>query len=142
MTTLSRLALMAAATVLAQPALAEIVTDSVELTGAAQVPPVETAGTGTAEVTVDTEGMTVAWVITYEGLTGEPVAGHFHAPAGPDETAPPTLDIFADLAEGSVEVTAEQMEQITSGMSYINIHTAEYPDGEIRGQVMAMDAAE
>ena len=55
---------------LLSPALAEEMMFSTELTGAAEVPPVETAATGTADVTVDTEAMTVAWTVTAEGLSG------------------------------------------------------------------------
>lgn len=123
------------------PAWAEEMMFSTELTGAAQVPPVETEATGTAEVTVDTEAMTVSWTMTTEGLSGDPVAAHFHGPAGPEETAPPVIDISENMMEGSAEITAEQMQMIQDGMTYINVHTEANPDGEIRGQVLAAEAA-
>ena len=119
------------------PALAEQMMFHADLTGAAQVPPVDTAATGTADVTVDTEAMTVSWTVTAEGLSGDATAAHFHGPATPEESAPPVIDISANWQEGSVEITPEQMQMIQDGMTYINIHTEANPDGEIRGQVMA-----
>ena len=131
-------ALLALATTgLLSPAGAEQMMFRADLTGAAQVPPVETTATGAADVTVDSEAMTVSWTVTHEGLSGDPVAAHFHGPAGPEETAPPVIDISENLAEGSVEITPEQMQMIQDGMTYINIHTEANPDGEIRGQVLA-----
>lgn len=129
-----------AATGLLSPAFAQDMYGA-ELTGAAQVPPVETAATGTAEVTVDAEAMTLSWTVTAEGLSGDPVAAHFHGPASPEETAPPVIDISENWQEGSTEITAEQMQMIQDGMTYINLHTEANPDGEIRGQVMAAEAA-
>ena len=46
------------------------------MTGAAEVPPTDSAATGTAEVTLDTEAKTVLWVYTHEGLSGDMTASH------------------------------------------------------------------
>jgi hypothetical protein len=146
--TRTALVVLAAAGPFALPAAAQEVVFMAELSGAAQVPPVETEATGMADVTVDGEAMTVSWLVTYEGLSGEPVAAHFHGPATPEETAPPVIDITESLLEGadedrmegSAEVTADQMADLQAGLYYINIHTPENPDGEIRGQVIEGEA--
>ena len=138
----------------ALPAAAEELKFMAALSGEAQVPPVETEAVGMADITVDTESMTLRWQMVYDGLTGEPVAAHFHAPAGPEETAPPVLDMVADLMgdevtdeplptdimAGSAELTEEGLAALQDGMMYINIHTEQYPDGEIRGQVVEGEA--
>ena len=136
------LAAIAAAGLLlfAAPAYAEMLNMSAELTGAAEVPPNDSAATGMLEATYDTETMMLTWTVTYDGLTGEATAAHFHGPAAPDETAGPVVPVEGDLAspiEGSATLTEEQATQLQEGMWYFNLHTAEYPDGEIRGQVMA-----
>ena len=80
------------------------------------------------------------WTVTYEGLTGDATAAHFHGPAAADATAGPVVPIDGDLAspiEGSATLTEEQATQLQDGMWYFNVHTAAHPDGEIRGQVMA-----
>ena len=45
---------------------------------------------------------------------------------------------FADVdspMEGSATLTEDQSIALTGGKMYINVHTAKYPDGEIRGQL-------
>jgi hypothetical protein len=127
----------------ASPAAAEMLNLSAELTGAAEVPANDSAGTGTLEGTYDTETMALTWTVTYEGLTGDATAAHFHGPAAPDATAGPVVPVEGDLAspiEGTATLTEEQAGQLQDGMWYFNIHTAQYPDGEIRGQVTSAAA--
>jgi hypothetical protein len=116
-------------------AQAEMMKFTAELTGAAQVPPADSAATGTVEVSLDTEAKTVDWVVTTEGLTGEPTASHIHGPAAATESAGPVIDTLATM-EGSAPITDEQITDLTSGMYYHNVHTEKFPDGEIRGQLM------
>ena len=139
-----RIASMAAITsvamLLAAPAYAEMLNMTAELSGTAEVPPNDSGGTGTLEATYDTETMMFTWTVTYEGLTGDATAAHFHGPAAAEATAGPVVPIEGDLAspiEGSATLTEEQATQLQDGMWYFNVHTAEYPDGEIRGQVTA-----
>lgn len=108
------------------------------LSGASEVPPVETEATGMAELMFDTGSMALTWTVTYEGLTGPATAAHFHGPAGAGETAPPVIDLGSDLAspvEGSAILTDEQADMLASGQLYLNIHTEANPGGEIRGPV-------
>ena len=39
------------------------------------------------------------------------------------------------IMEGSGDITAEQIAELEDGKYYVNVHTEEYPDGEIRGQL-------
>jgi hypothetical protein len=120
------------------PALAEVINFSADLSGTAEVPPNDSAGTGTVEATFDTETMVFAWTVNYEGLTGDATAAHYHGPAGEDENAGPVLPIEGDLAspiEGEATLDEAQAADLQAGMWYFNIHTEQYPDGELRGQV-------
>jgi hypothetical protein len=117
-------------------AYAETMTMDVELSGAQQVPPIETSASGTAEVTYDTETRKLSWELEYTGLSGDATAAHIHGPADEGENAPPVFPIKeASGSEGSEELTEEQAELLMDGKMYINVHTAANPDGEIRGQV-------
>lgn len=127
----------------ALPASAETIKMAAELTGAAEVPPNDSTGSGMLEASYDTESMELSWTVTYDGLTGPATAAHFHGPAAPDANAGPVIPISGDLAspiEGSATLTEEQAGQLQDGMWYFNIHTAAHGDGELRGQVEA-DAA-
>lgn len=122
------------------PATAEVMNFSAELAGSAEVPPNESPGTGAVEATFDTESKVFAWTITYEGLTGPATAAHYHGPAAPDANAPPVVPIEGDLAspiEGEATLDDAQAADLQAGMWYFNLHTEQYPDGELRGQVTA-----
>jgi CHRD domain len=50
---------------------------AVTLEGAQQVPPVETAGIGTANLTYDPERRLITWSLTCDSLSGPAMMGHF-----------------------------------------------------------------
>ncbi len=52
-----------------------------QVTGAQEVPPVTTGGTGSVETTFDKSTNVLTWTVTYSGLSGPVTAGHFHGPA-------------------------------------------------------------
>jgi hypothetical protein len=130
---------LAALLAIPTPVTAEMVKMKADLKSSEEVPPNDSPGSGTAEVTLDTDANKVSWKITHEQLTGDPAAAHFHGPAKVGENAGPIVDISANLMEGSADVPAEQLQMIREGNTYLNIHTAQYPDGEIRGQVLQLE---
>jgi hypothetical protein len=107
------------------------------LSGGEEVPPTDSAATGTADVTFNTDTKELSWTIEFSGLTGPPTAAHFHGPADPGANAGPviTIDDLESPSEGKATLTDEQAAALAAGKAYINIHTAAHPDGEIRGQV-------
>jgi hypothetical protein len=114
----------------------------VELTGAQQVPPVETAGKGTADLTYDSATRMLTWDITYSGLSAPATMAHFHGPAAAGKNGPVALWLSKKGSpaespiKGEATLTPEQAAQFTAGDWYINVHTSAHPGGEIRGQVM------
>ncbi|MHB8528428.1 MAG: CHRD domain-containing protein [Caulobacteraceae bacterium] len=138
-----RLVLFAAAAALsfgaASFASAEVVHFTAKLDGAQETPPHAVKATGRAVVDLDTAAKTIKWKITYTGLTGPATMAHFHGPAAPGKSAGPALPITGDLASpihGDGPVTDGQIGDLRAGLWYVNIHTAKYPGGEIRGQVL------
>ncbi len=120
------------------PALAEVVNYGAQLAGASEVPPNDSAGTGSVEATYDTESKAFSWTITYSGLTGDATAAHFHGPADATANAPPVVPLEGSLASpisGSATLDDAQAADLEAGRWYFNLHTAQHPDGEIRGQV-------
>jgi hypothetical protein len=55
----------------------------VTLSGAQQVPPVQTGATGTADLTNDPATRVIAWTVSYNGLSGPATMAHFHGPMPP-----------------------------------------------------------
>jgi hypothetical protein len=103
-----------------------------------EVPPNDSKGKGTAELTYDSTSKELTWTITFEGLTGPAVAAHFHGPAEPANNAGVAVSIGQNLTSpvtGKATLTDAQAADLTAGRWYVNIHTAANKAGEIRGQV-------
>jgi hypothetical protein len=130
--------LFAAATLAVAPAFAEETKFMAMLSGAEEVPPVETGGTGSANVTWNSETKALSWSIDFAGLSGPATAAHFHGPADPGANAGPviTIDDLESPSEGTATLTDEQAADLAAGKWYVNVHTEAHPDGEIRGQLM------
>src|SRR5690349_7107465 len=119
----------------ATPAFAEVLDFHAALTAGEEVPPNDSPGTGTVDATFDTESKVFAWTITYEGLTGDATAAHFHGPADPGTNAGPVVPIEGALAspiKGEATLDDTQAADLQAGKWYFNVHTAQYPDGELR----------
>ena len=114
----------------------------VALTGAQQVPPVQTTATGMADLTFDPATRMLTWSVTSDWLSGAATMAHFHGPAAEGKNAPPVIWLSEKGApvpnpiKGSATLTPEQAQQFTAGEWYVNVHTQANPGGEIRGQVI------
>ncbi len=135
---------LAAAIIMAGVARAATFIYGFELTAEAEVPTPGPAGaTGTAEITIDDETNEVCYVLTIDGLgKGDAVvAAHIHAGeegvAGdvvvPLFTEPPTGEMTGCVQD----VDPAVVDAITADPAafYVNIHTEQYPDGAVRGQM-------
>ncbi len=121
------------------PASAEIVTFTAALSGAAQVPPADTPAIGMVEARFDTVTQMFSWQVTYGGLIGQPTAAHFHGPSFIGENAGVAVALQSALASpivGSVVLTSDQASDLMAGRWYLNLHTAAFPGGEIRAQLI------
>ena len=137
-----RLASLAAAAAFAVAGLAGIgvahadpVTLTAKLVPVAGAPP---TGLGAVVATYDPSTLTLTWHVTYAGLSGPVLAGHFHGPATPGRDAPPVIFFQPPLTspiDGSQKLTLDQVSQLLGGLYYVNLHTKAFPMGEIRGQV-------
>ncbi len=107
------------------------------LNGASEVPPTDSKGTGKASLTYDTDTKKLTYTLTYKGLSGEPVAAHFHGPADPGANAGVEVPITVGKSPIKGEATLNDMQagDLEAGKWYVNIHTKANPMGEIRGQV-------
>jgi hypothetical protein len=120
------------------PANAQVYTAT--LTAGEEVPPAtDSQGKGTAEVTIDTKTNELTYKVTWSGLTGPATIGHIHGPAERGKNAGPVVP-FPNVAgqsstEGKAKITPAQYGDLAAGLWYVNIHTAQHPGGEIRGQL-------
>ncbi len=122
------------------PAFADTVKFHADLMGSSETPPTDSAGTGAADISLDTASRLLSWTITYSGLSGAASAAHFHGPAAIGAKASPVVPIdAAKLASpivGTATLTDAQIKDLEAGTWYFNVHTAKFSDGEIRGQLV------
>ena len=123
----------------ATPALAEMLAYKADLSGASEVPPNDSKGTGTLVANYDTATKKLTWTATYKNLTGPATAAHFHGPAAPGANAGPQITLEGSLArpiKGEATLSDAQAADLAKGDWYLNVHTAAHPPGEIRGQLV------
>ena len=116
----------------------------VKLDGAQQVPPVQTNGSGTADLTYDAATHVLTWNVVFDGLSGPATMAHFHGPAAAGANAgvliwmseKGKMDPIPSPLKGQATLSDAEAADLTAGNLYINIHTAAHKDGEICGQVV------
>ncbi|CAB3740728.1 CHRD domain-containing protein [Paraburkholderia rhynchosiae] len=127
-------------TVLSGTAFADTVALKADLEPSSEVPPRVSHGHGALSATFDTSTKSLQWTVTYEGLSGPVTAAHFHGPAPVGQNAKVQVPIgkssFASPMKGSAALSEQQVTDLMAGQWYVNIHTAQNPMGEIRGQVL------
>lgn len=119
------------------------------LSGQEEVPPTDSQATGNAEFTVtgdnvgyrviasDIQGVTAGHI--HSGKQGEngPVVVTLFQNDSPTDEVLETGSITADKLEGPM--AGKQLPDLVTAMSngetYVNIHTEQNPNGEIRGQI-------
>lgn len=109
------------------------------LSGAQEVPPNALQGRGMAEVQYNSNTRNLTWKVTYSGLSGPVTGAHMHGPAAPTANAgivvPFTGNVNAPPIQGQTTLTPAQLGDLAAGLWYVNVHTAQFPGGEIRGQL-------
>ena len=131
------------------------------LTGFQQVPSLLSTGTGTFSATLGASSLT--FTLKYSNLSGSPIGAHIHfaqrgvngaifvffcggggkpaCPAGTSGTLTGTIigaDVVGVPAQGVTAGSfADLVRILRSGDAYVNVHTVNFPAGEIRAQISA-----
>lgn len=120
----------------------EFVQIAVPLSGAQQVPPVASTGTGTGMLTVDLTAQTISGSVTFSGLTAPTTAGHIHQGAM-GVNGPVIIPLIGGVGvfAGTMTLPATPLSPILlsalqNNQLYLNIHTQTNLGGEIRGQII------
>lgn len=137
------------------------------LSGASEVPPNGSSGTGSVVLDI-VDDLSMSLSVTFSGLTGTSTAAHIHnAPAGANGGVMTQLPLFDGFplgvtagsyaktflldqlstwnpafvtSSGGTALTAKAtfLASLASGNAYFNLHSTAYPGGEIRGQLSAI----
>ena len=125
-------------------ALALKIPIAASLSGGGEVPPNDSPAKGLMEGTFDTDTNTLKWTVTYSSLSSTAIAAHFHGPISylgltPEENAPIQVGTPGNLASpfhGVAKIDDTQAKDLKDGRWYFNLHSKDFPAGEIRGPVV------
>ena len=138
-----------------------------QLTGYQETPGVFSIGTGSFKAEIDDAAQTITFELTYSGLSAPAAMAHIHfgnrftaggvsaffcgggskpaCPAGTTSEATVTgtitpADVIGPANQGIATGQFDRLVQaIRDGMTYANVHTSNFPAGEIRGQINDSD---
>ena len=100
--------------------------------------PVTTNASGTGWVVLDNNGAEINHSLTVAGLSSNLTAAHFHnAPIGTSGGVVHPIAFSDSTSTGSWTGFADNMiSELLKNNLYLNVHTVNFPAGEIRGQVI------
>lgn len=122
----------------------QILTATLPLDGGQEVPARQTSGNGTMDLVYNKELRTLSYTVRWNSLTGPVASAHIHGTAQKGVNAGILQDWTASITKavagtytGTVLIDGVVFneEDLLLGRYYVNIHTATYPGGEIRGQI-------
>lgn len=107
-----------------------------KLSGAQVVPPTASPATGVVILrqAVNHPGLSVSLYLN--GLTSAQIDAHLHGPALAGNNAAPIVTLPAGkLVNFPTSLSNPQFLNLSAGRVYVDVHTAGFPDGEIRAQL-------
>jgi hypothetical protein len=111
--------------------------------GGQETPAVTTNASGSLTGKYHKGSKELNYTVTWQGLSAPASDMHFHGPADPGTPANVVVPITGFTSDvegtytGSTTLTAAQETELLAGKWYFNVHTANHPAGEIRGQITA-----
>ncbi len=112
------------------------------LNGSQETPPRDTPAFGSAALLLDKDETTARVSLRFRGLSSAQTEAHIHGPAPAGQSAQPIFNLPAgNFSDFQITLTPQQVADLKAGLFYINVHSAAFPSGEIRGQFGAADEA-
>jgi hypothetical protein len=110
------------------------------LSGAQEAPTSGSTGKGVCSVLLNGSETQIMVSCTYSNLSGAVAGAHIHGNAAPRANAPVLFNFNFTGAQsgnfgGTFGVSLAQVAALRSNLFYVNVHTANFPNGEIRGQL-------
>jgi uncharacterized protein (TIGR03118 family) len=107
-----------------------------KLTGSQVVPPNSSPATGVVVLRQAVSGPNVSISLSLNGLSSAETDAHLHGPAASDENGG---IIFAlpggEFRDFQSQLSTARLRDLSRGLLYVDVHTVNFPNGEIRAQL-------
>lgn len=112
------------------------------LNGSQETPPNNSTATGTATLLLSPDEKEARVAANFGGLSGPQTGAHIHGPGAAGVSAPILFHLpngnFSDVV---IALTPSDVQNLKLGLLYINVHSSNFPSGEIRGQFGTVSSA-
>jgi uncharacterized repeat protein (TIGR01451 family) len=109
------------------------------LNGAQVVPATSSTAAGTAALVLSPDELKAHLSLNFSGLSGFQVTTHIHGPGAPGVNAPIIFPVGASeqIINLELDLAPGDAANLKNGLWYVDAHTNQFMDGEIRGQFVA-----
>ena len=106
------------------------------LTGAQETPPNGSPAIGSATLLLSPDETSARVSLNFSGLTSAQTDAHIHGPAGFGVVGPILFPLpSGNFSDFVVSLTPADVANLKNGQLYLNVHSVNFPNGEIRGQL-------
>ncbi|MCC6816848.1 MAG: CHRD domain-containing protein [Saprospiraceae bacterium] len=107
-----------------------------DLCGGQSVPSNSSTAYGVCGVSIDQGNTNLLYEVMHTGIGSNVNGGHIHLGAkGSNGNILKELELQLNYSSGFLPINGTEVTEIESGNSYVNIHSDNFPGGEIRGQI-------
>jgi len=112
------------------------------LNGMQEVPPTNSTASGEATLLLSPDETSASITLNFRGLSSQQTAVHIHGPAAPGSNGPVVFPLpSGQVSDFQINLTPGQVQDLKSGVLYVNVHSSTFNNGEIRGQFQSSAAA-
>lgn len=112
------------------------------LNGMQEVPPTNSTASGEATLLLSHDETSARVTLSFRGLSSQQTDAHIHGPAAPGGNGPVVFPLpSGQVSDFQINLTPGQIQDLKSGLLYVNVHSSTFNNGEIRGQFQASAAA-
>jgi uncharacterized repeat protein (TIGR01451 family) len=112
------------------------------LTAAQETPPNNSTAVGTATILLSPDETSARVSLNFSGLTSPETDAHIHGPAAPGVVGVILFPLPAgNVSDFVISLTPTDVANLKNGQLYVNVHTTNFPNGEIRGQFGSSSSA-
>jgi CSLREA domain-containing protein len=106
-------------------------------TGDQETPANSSKARGGGVVLLNSDETSAQVSLIFSGLSSAQTAAHIHGPGLPGISAPILFPLpNGPVTNAVISPTTQEVADLKAGLHYMNVHSANFPNGEIRGQLL------